>query len=145
MQKKDMIERNSYLQSLHIAKLVLGLLFITALSGCSREPHSTELFSAVEKQIKESHISNMFGGALKPLSEAMGIEQIVVDSVEKINCLKSMDNDYVCEVMVKYSLKVKEGSLAKLSGMSGQNKLFKKYRLIKLESGWVAEDINNQR
>jgi len=119
----------------------LGLCF--NLLGCSGEPDASE----ISKAMKESYANDSSFFSTNKLigfmANAAGLQEIKLNSADKIGCEPSGKNAYLCEVAVEYTVNSTEGSLADLFGATGQKKSINKYRFVKTSNGWLVAPVNN--
>lgn len=122
-----------------LKKAGLSLLSIGLLTACSKEPSSNEVKNAVTLYMKEDY-RNVLQHKILGLSldSMLGIKDLEVNSVEKINCKSTDQNIAICDVAVDFTLtSAPEGILETFGGIGRQMKLTK-YQFVKTSKGWVV-------
>jgi hypothetical protein len=122
----------------------ISLCLCLILSACGGEPSSAEITKAVEDLFKND--SSMTAGKkiLGILAATAGVQDIKVDSIDKIGCEPDGKNAYSCEVAVEYTISNSEGSLSDLLGVGGHKRSINKYRLVKTSKGWIIDESAKQ-
>lgn len=98
-----------------------------SLTGCSGEPSSNDIKSAIEKSIEETmqatkDMTGGFGG-----DDLMAQFDIAVKDVEKLSCNKSSEaSGYICDVKVKTSSK-----------FAGEQTEAASFRMVESSDGWI--------
>ena len=121
--------------------LVLSVLLSFFLICCTSEPSQSDIQFALSESIK-SDVDHTVKRKLFGISilKAFGLEDVVINSVEKIGCEPSGRNAYVWEVVVDITYKGTEGSLFELLGGPSQHKNVSKYRFVKTSEKWIVVD-----
>jgi len=120
--------------------LPLSLCICLMLSACGGEPSPTEITKAVEDLFKNDSSFATGKKILGILAASAGVQDIKVDSIDKIGCEPNGKNAYLCEVAIEYTISNSEGSLSDLLGIGGHKRSINKYRLIKTSKGWIIDD-----
>ena len=124
-------------------KFVTWLGASCLLFGCGGEPSDRDLASLssaqVTKILEVIHRERL--GSLS-IGKIVGIRDIIVDSVEKIQCsLESQSSRiYLCDVLVKFEVMASNNSISAIVGFSGKKSQVEKVRLFKSSSGWEIID-----
>jgi hypothetical protein len=119
--------------------LLISFIIIPLLISCSSEPSAKDIELISNNQISKItsilHSDNFSGVTL---SKITGIQDIKIESVEKIQCLAENTNSkiYLCDVLIKYEVKVSQNSISDLVGFSGKKSELKKLKLFKSNNGW---------
>ena len=122
----------------------LSFCLCLMLSACGGEPSSTEITKAVEDLFKNDSSFATGKKLLGILAATAGVQDIKVDSIDKIGCEPNGKNAYLCEVAVEYTISNSEGSLSDLLGIGGHKRSINKYRLVKTSKGWIIDDSSPQ-
>lgn len=112
------------------------------LTGCGGEPSASDISKAVGESFKND--SSILSGdkLIGAMVSAAGVDDIKLNSVDKIGCEPSGKNAYICEVSVEYSINSKAGSIADLIGAGGEKRTINKYRLVSTSKGWIVAPGN---
>lgn len=117
----------------------IGIICVAGLIGCSGEPSASDIKHAVQDSFTNdtSILSNqnIFGA----LASAAGLQNVKLDSAEKVGCQPDGDNAYRCEVVIEYTFDTEKDSLASLMGVGGPKRSVAKYRFIKTSKGWITD------
>lgn len=108
------------------------------LTGCGGEPSASDISKAVGESFKND--SSILSGdkLIGVMVNAAGVEDVKLNSVDKIGCEPSGKNAYLCEVSIEYTISSKSGSIADLLGAGGQKRTINKYRLVSTSKGWIV-------
>jgi hypothetical protein len=128
--------------SLHLRSRKQASLFILSvvlLTACSKEPSPNEVKNAVTLYIKENY-RNVLQNKILGLSldSMLGIKDVEVNSVEKINCKSTDQNIAICDVVVDFTLISSHDGIFEAFGGIGRQKKITKYQFVKTSKGWIV-------
>ena len=117
-------------------KLFLIAIFLISLTGCSKEPSQTEIYSEIETALLKDY-SDLINKKLFGISAAnvIGINGITINKIEKISCAPIEKNATICDVLVDYNFETSENSLHDIIFQSNNRDLMH-YKFIKTKNGW---------
>ena len=95
----------------------LIMLFCATLIGCSKEPSDDEVTKVISNVIKEDAanlIDKNFLGV--NLGSVLGIDQLRINTIEKIACEPIVNNKITCQVLVDFEFINKKDGLTELLG-----------------------------
>lgn len=116
-------------------------LISTLLQGCVFfEPTDSEITSAFKAYIIEKELhSNNIGSLEKVITDAMGINKLVFNSIEKVKCQETELKLAVCEIAYDYTVSSKNNNaFALIMGATGNKKGVEKFRFVKTSQGWIV-------
>ena len=118
--------------------ILLNLLFL--LTGCFfNEPSQIEIEHALKDHFQAKLFHNTDGNPLvQVIGEAMGIDSIQFNSIEKISCVSPDLTSATCEIAYDYTLGKQDNPVAILLGNAGRHKGVESYRFVKSSKGWIV-------
>lgn len=121
-------------------KIILAIQVVLLLVACNSQPNSTEIQKAVidgykynSNYLSGSKIAELFLGSV-------GIQNMKIDTVEKIECSENIKNSCICEYVIEYTIASNEGSLADLVGANGRKRTTERSRFVKTSKGWIIAE-----
>ena len=116
-----------------VSKLAITLLALL-LAGCSSEPSSSDIESAVKKSVDDANkaaveMATAFAGAKTMEKMKDSIPQAKVNSAKKIGCKEDGKNAYRCDV--EYDVE---------QPMMGRIQKVMPMRFVKGSSGWAVSN-----
>jgi hypothetical protein len=123
------------------------LLFCTSLLiGCSKEPSDEDVVKVISNSIKEDAanlIDKNFLGV--NLGNALGIDQLKINAVEKIACEPIVNKKITCQVLVDFEFVNKKDGLTELLGGLPKTKKIVEYQFVQTSRGWqVLEPVGQK-
>jgi hypothetical protein len=121
--------------------LLLMITFLTALSGCAREPSEEEIERIISLSIKEdmsSLIDKTYFGV--NLGNVLGIDQLRINEIEKVSCDSIVNKKVTCQVLVDYEFINKKDGLSEFIGGVPRTRKIIEYQFVLLRQGWQVVD-----
>ena len=123
------------------------LLFCTTLLiGCAKEPSDEDVVKVISNSIKEDAanlIDKNFLGV--NLGDVLGIDQLKINTVEKIACEPFVNKKITCQVLVDFEFVNKKDGLTELLGGLPKTKKIVEYQFVQTSQGWqVLEPIGQK-
>ena len=115
----------------------LIMLFCATLIGCSKEPSDDEVTKVIANVIKEDAanlIDKNFLGV--NLGSVLGIDQLRINTIEKIACEPIVNNKITCQVLVDFEFINKKDGLTELLGGVPKTKKIIEYQFVQTSQGW---------
>jgi hypothetical protein len=115
----------------------LNMLFCATLIGCSKEPSDDEVTKVIANVIKEDAanlIDKNFLGV--NLGSVLGIDQLRINTIEKIACEPIVNNKITCQVLVDFEFINKKDGLTELLGGVPKTKKIIEYQFVQTSQGW---------
>ena len=114
------------------------LLFCTTLLiGCAKEPSDEDVVKVISNSIKEDAanlIDKNFLGV--NLGSVLGIDQLRINTIEKIACEPIVNNKITCQVLVDFEFINKKDGLTELLGGVPKTKKIIEYQFVQTSQGW---------
>ena len=117
--------------------------FTTLLVGCSKEPSNEDVFKIISSYIKED-AANLIEKKLLGvnLGSVLGIEQLKINTIEKIACEPIVNKKITCQVLVDFEFVNKKDGLTELLGGLPKTKKIVEYQFVQTSQGWqVVESV----
>ena len=117
-------------------------LFITFLIvGCSNEPSDIDVKQAIEQSIRMD-VSNATKRKILgiDINSALGIGELKINTIEKIECKSEGKKSYYCNVLVDYEFLSPIGGLTDLIGGVPRYRKIGSYRLVNTSTGWIVAE-----
>lgn len=122
------------------------IIFVALLLfGCSNEPSNLDVRSSIEAAIKRD-ISSVTQRKILglDLGYTLGITDIKINEIEKIECAKISNKIVNCDVLVDYEVINRPGGLSELLGGVPRYRKVSVYRFVKTTNGWDVADFQSQ-
>jgi hypothetical protein len=118
-------------------------VLLLALTACSGEPSASEIKRAVQDSFAQdaSLLNNQ--NLLGVLANVAGLQNIQLDSVDKVGCQPDGDYAHRCEVVIEYTMATDKDSLAAMMGVGGSKRVVARYRFLKTSKGWIIDQGAN--
>ena len=114
---------------------------ITLLVGCSKEPSNEDVVKIISSYIKADAanlIDKNFLGV--NLGSVLGIEQLKINTIEKIACEPIVNKKITCQVLVDFEFVNKKDGLTELLGGVPKTKKIVEYHFVQTSQGWQVLD-----
>lgn len=128
---------------MRFTKVGMASLLVLGLTACSGEPSASDIKRAVQDSFSQdtSLLNNQ--NLLGVLVNAAGLQNIRLDSVDKVGCQPDGDHAYRCEVVIDYTMATEKDSLAAMMGVGGSKRNVARYRFLKTSKGWIIDQGAN--
>jgi hypothetical protein len=115
------------------------------LVACSNEPSNIDVRNSIQASINRD-ISNVTQRKILglDLGVALGIADIKINEIEKIDCVNLSKKIVSCDVLVDYEIINHPGGLAELLGGVPRYRKVSTYRFVKTANGWDVADFQIQ-
>lgn len=126
----------------HNLLLVIATLLLVA---CSNEPSNLDVRNSVQASINRD-ISSVTQRKILglDLGVVLGIADIKINEIEKIDCVNISKNIVSCDVLVDYEVINHPGGFAELLGGVPRYRKVSAYRFVKTSNGWDVADFQIQ-
>jgi hypothetical protein len=118
----------------------------TLLLGCAKEPSNEDVVKIISSSIKEDAanlIDKKFLGV--NLGSVLGIDQLKINTIEKIACEPIVNKKVTCQVLVDFEFLNKKDGLTELLGGLPKTKKIVEYQFVQTSQGWqVVESVGQK-
>lgn len=127
---------------MNILKYSFGIFSIIILIGCSNEPSRLEVKKLIKDAINRD-IATITNRKILgiDIGMALGIGDLKINEIEKINCVVINMNLLNCDVLVDYEILNQSDGLIDLLGGVPRVRKIKTYSFIKTANGWSVVEF----
>lgn len=118
----------------------------TLLLGCAKEPSNEDVVKIISSSIKEDAanlIDKKFLGV--NLGSVLGIDQLKINTIEKIACEPIVNKKTTCQVLVDFEFVNKKDGLTELLGGVPKTKKIVEYQFVQTSQGWQVLETVGQK
>jgi len=117
----------------------LSIIFL--IVGCSNEPSDIDVKEAIEQSIRMDETKATKRKILGlDINSALGIGELKINTIEKIECKSEGKKIYYCNVLVDYVFLSPIGGLTDLIGGVPRYRKIGSYRLVNTSTGWIVAE-----